>query len=61
MDKEAYLNQTDYSYYTEFSEAIKCIHSLIQMNNRTDVANANDACLKHNYTVYVAECAFVKE
>ena len=60
MNAEAYKNQTDYSYYTEFSGAIKCIHSLIQMNNRTDVANANDVCLRHNYTVYVAECAFIK-
>ena len=60
MDAEAYKNQTNYSYYTEFSNAVKGVHSLIQMSHRTDI-NANDAVLKHNYTVYVAECAFVKE
>lgn len=61
MDAEAYKNQTNYSYYTEFSNAVKGVHSLIQMSHRTDLDNINDAVLKHNYTVYVAECAFVKE
>ena len=49
--------QNNLSYTTEFFEAIKGIHSLIQMNNGTA---GNAGLLVSNYTVYVAECAFMK-
>ena len=49
--------QNNLSYTTEFFNAIKGIHSLIQMNAAT---SGNAGLLVSNYTVYVAECAFIK-
>ena len=57
LDANAF-NADNNSYNVAFSEAIKGIHSLIQMDA---AVTGNAGKLLSNYTVYVAECAFVKE